>query len=549
MKNIFGKTIVLGMLTLATTSCSDLLKEEPYTQIEQDQFISTASEAEVVLNGVYRGLVSDNTYGLNLSLMLPITTDIAQCEGSTTSGFREVPTNAFTTSNAAVQNTWKSLYNAIYNTNDFIERLAHNMASLPVQDQKLAQMYLGEAHALRALYYFDLLRWYGHIVLMRTTADSHRSPGTFQQATPEEVYAFIENDLKIAIETLPYAVDDQLRNDNSFRFSKGAALGLLSKVYATWAGYPVHDISKWTLAAQTAKLLIDSGKHGLLSSYEQLWKNTCNGEWDPTESLIEVSFYAPTISGNRNLDPVGRIGKWNGVVADAIAGVRGRNSGVVKVVYTFYRDWEKGEQDLRRQLSIANYKYKGTKKEAYSDKTPDEDQKKWQIMTPAKWDTEKYVEPSNLLVNADKSNINWYILRYADVLLLYAEALNESEGSPTSQAYEAVNMVRRRGFGLPITQENSLCDLPEGLSQEEFRDAVRKERSYELCFEGHRRQDLVRWGTYYETIMSTAQKLVDWYSNANYTAADYTKKNKHELLPIPQHETDMMKISQNPGWN
>lgn len=72
----------------------------------------------------------------------------------------------------------------------------------------------------------------------------------------------------------------------------GAALGLLSKVYATWAGYPIYDESKWEEAAKTARTLIESGKHALLSDYEQLWKNTCNGVWDPTESLIEISFYS-----------------------------------------------------------------------------------------------------------------------------------------------------------------------------------------------------------------------------------------------------------------
>ena len=71
----------------------------------------------------------------------------------------------------------------------------------------------------------------------------------------------------------------------------------MTKVYATWAGYPVHDTSKWENAAKTAKILVESGKHHLLSDFEQLWKNTCNGVWDDEESLIEVSFYAPTVTG------------------------------------------------------------------------------------------------------------------------------------------------------------------------------------------------------------------------------------------------------------
>lgn len=124
------------------------------------------------------------------------------------------------------------------------------------------------------------------------------------------------------------------------------------------------------------------------------------------------------------------------------------------------------------------------------------------------------------------------------------------EKNPTQDAYEAINMVRRRGYGLPINTANKIADLP-AMSYTEFRQAVRDERAYELAFEGHRRQDLVRWGVYYETIVQTAQNLVNWYSNANYPARQYTKKGKHELFPIPLRDYDLMKpnCKQNPGWD
>jgi hypothetical protein len=546
------KYIYLVVLLLSVgffSSCSDLLDEKAQSQVDKNKFMNSASEAETVLLGVYRSMVSDNLYGYNLSLLFPLSTDIAQCEGSSTSSFRQIPTNAFTTSNSSVQGTWEDLYTGIYDANDFLETIATRYDSFSATDKQLATIYMAEARTLRALYYFELLRWYGNIVLMTSTEQSYLQPSTFVQAAPDSVFKYIESDLKFAIENLPYASDDNIRSDNSFRISRGAALGLLTKVYATWAGYPVHDTSKWENAAQTAKILIDSGKHSLLPNYQTLWENTCNSVWNPAESLIEVSFYAPTVTGTASEDPCGRIGKWNGVVADMIAGTRGRNAGNVKVVYTFYRDWTNGDLDLRRDLSVANYKYVGTTKTLLSTKTPDTDSKNWQIMTPAKWDTEKYVKAANVLIDNDKSNINWYILRYSDVLLLYAEALNEWKGGPTDEAYEAVNMVRRRGFGYPVTTSNATSDLAAGMSQETFRNAVRQERAYELAFEGHRRQDLVRWGIYYETVKATGQALVDWYSSANYAAVQYTMKNKHELFPIPQRECDIMpNIKQNIGW-
>lgn len=171
-------------------------------------------------------------------------------------------------------------------------------------------------------------------------------------------------------------------------------------------------------------------------------------------------------------------------------------------------------------------------------------------MNPGKWDTEEYVKDANCLVDGNMSNINWYILRYADVLLLYAEALNEWRQGPTDDAYAAVNAVRRRGFNLPIGTASSASDL-SGLSYGQFQKAIRDERAYELAFEGHRRQDLVRWGIYYESIKQTAQDLTDWYVDGEnyYVCSQYTQKDKHELLPIPLQELDIMpQFKQNSGW-
>lgn len=563
MKKILYPIFALCMSVFPLSSCSNLLDEEAQSEIDKTKFMNNASEAEIVLLGVYRNMVTDGMYGYNLSLMFDLSTDLSQCEGNAFTSFREIPTNAFSPSNASIQDTWAMLYNSIYNANDFIETLESKVGSFPQADKGLAKIYLAEARGLRGMYYFELVRWYGNIVLMKNTAQSKQHPSTFVQADPKEVYAFIEQDLLFAAENLPYAADDSYRKNNSFRFSRGTALGLLTKVYATWAGYPVQDKSKWERAALTAQLLIESGKHGLLTNYEELWENTCNGVWNPKESLMEVSFYAPTVTGSNSEDPCGRIGKWNGVSTTEIAGIRGRNAGNVKVVHTFALDWRTKANDLRRDLSIANYKYapnkmlltkndKNTEEQAIADDLdPAKGQSAKQNYTPAKWDTEKYVKSGNALLNNDKSNVNWYILRYSDVLLLYAEALNEWKAGPTTAAYEAVNMVRRRGYSLPISNASSLSDLPANMSQSEFEAAIRQERAYELAFEGHRRQDLVRWGIYYETVSETAQLLVDWYSNANYTAKQFTRKNKHELFPIPQRDYDLMQpnCKQNQGWN
>ena len=529
--------------------------------------MTSSAEAENVLLGVYRNLVEEGMYRYNLSLLFTIPSDIARCEGTTTDNYRIVPSNAYTAVQSDVEITWAALYNAVYDANDFIKELSLKVDSFEEDDKAEAAVYMAEARALRALFYFELVRWFGHITLMTDPDESYKHPSEFTQTDPVEVYEFIEKDLLYAIDVLPYASDDNIRSSNSFRFSKGAALGLLTKVYATWAGYPVHDESKWEAAAKTAKILVESGKHHLnegsadTPGFEQLWYNTCNGIWEPGESLIEVSFYAPSVTGTAANDPVGRIGKWNGVTATGIRGVR--NAGNWKVIPPFLAGWKDRDNDLRFRLSFADWRYTSDGKDPLGrNDLPFEDallpdaadnlkSSFNNILTPAKWDTEKYVEDANYLIDQNMSNINWYILRYADVLLLYAEALNEWHKAPTSEAYEAVNMVRRRGFGLPVNTASSTADLPTGLSYEDFQQAVRDERSYELAFEGHRRQDLIRWGIYYETVRATAQDMADWSENgANYyICARYTQKNKHELLPIPQRDIDLMPLyDQNPGW-
>ncbi len=564
MKKIIYYILIPAMLMLSA-ACSDYLDEESNTEIDKNKYMNNASEAQVVLLGVYRGMVPDGVYGYYLSILFNLGTDIAQVEGSSNERFRIIPTNSFSANQAEVQSTWADLYNGIYNANDFLEAIETKRGSYDEHDQALAQIYIAEARALRALFYFELVRRYGNIALMTNTAMSYQHPSTFIQEDPVKVYEFIEQDLLFASENLPYAIDKSIRDNNSYRFSKGSALGLLAKVYATWAGYPIKDESKWEKAAKTAEILITSGKHKLLKDYEQLWKNAGSGEWDANESLIEVSFYSPTAAAGSS-DPIGRIGKWNGVKTTMVEGVRGSCAGNVKVVHTFVLDWREYKEDLRRDISIANYLYNNDRKlyaqgssdtpeqAEINDTDPTKKQKEKQNYTPAKWDIEKYVPQSNQLINNDKSNVNWYVLRYSDVLLLYAEAMNEWKKGPTTDAYDAINMVRRRGYGLPVDAASSVADLPDGLDESGFRAAVRQERAFELAFEGHRKLDLIRWGIYYETVKTTAMRLGSWWTGGdspNYAVATpgYTTKGKHELFPIPQRDMDIMsQFKQNPLW-
>ena len=142
-------------------------------------------------------------------------------------------------------------------------------------------------------------------------------------------------------------------------------------------------------------------------------------------------------------------------------------------------------------------------------------------------------------------------MRYSDVLLMKAEAINATDG-PTDVAYEAVNQVRRRAYGKPLDTPDATCDLPSGLSKEEFQQAVEDERFREFCFEGIRKWDLIRWGIYVETMQDLAADVMatapeDIYQYCARAGNNTTERNV--LFPIPNTELTVNKLmTQNPGW-
>lgn len=581
------KKEIIAIIAAAVLVPSCSLDENLYTYIDESTYITDAASARNVLFGLYRNLCSLDLYGDRLSIVYDLPTDIAKVDGNSLVNNRDFCCNAHTASNSWVQNTWRYAYNTIYNANDFMEKVASARSRIPEDDQAAVDVYVAEARVIRALMYFELVRNWENISLFTTTAQSRLHPSTFRQEDPETVYGFIETELREAAEVLPWATEDNIRTDNSFMISKGSALGLLARVYVTWAGYPLLDTDKWTDAKEVCEEIITSGKHGLLADYEELWRNACNSVWNPTESLFEISFYSPMISSSGANNCSGYIGKWNGVYVVTNTSPLVRVDARYRAVTTFAARWPDIENDRRFYLSMADYYYEGTDKLGYSEEDNrwyeesgiDGIRKVYRVgygrykvdftdanspvgetlakdaykdgLYVAKWDLTKYQAAGDQLSDGNLSNAHWYLIRYSDVLLMYAEAVNEISG-PTSEAYNAVNMVRRRGYGLDVNStEPTIADLATGMGQEEFRQAIRDERAYELCFEGQRKQDLIRWGIYYDTIVQTGIDLDNWRSQFydNYLAATYTIEGRHELQPIPQRELDLMPLyEQNTGW-
>ena len=200
MDKITGYIAVVFM-SAAVTACS--LDEKVYTQIDES-YVTDAEMAESVLLGVYRDLNVDGIYRWNLSMMFNLPTDEAKIEGSSLVAERLEGCNAYSASSSHVQKTWAALYKAVYDANYFLEMMERRSPDFPEEDAALCDIYVAEARFLRGLLYFELVRWFGHVPLVTSTAESYLPSDQIEQADPVKVYEFIEKDLQ-------YAVDQQIQ--------------------------------------------------------------------------------------------------------------------------------------------------------------------------------------------------------------------------------------------------------------------------------------------------------------------------------------------------
>ena len=150
------KIIYMVLSVLAFISCS--LDEQSFTEMRTKDYMKNASEAETVLLGVYENLTHEHLYGYHLSLYFTLGTDQAVVSGGSTDSWRNVPCNFYSTSAAQVQETWAALYNAVYDANSFIEKLSVAVEGYGSVDKQKAAIMMAEARALRAMFYFDLVR-------------------------------------------------------------------------------------------------------------------------------------------------------------------------------------------------------------------------------------------------------------------------------------------------------------------------------------------------------------------------------------------------------
>ncbi|TDB67430.1 RagB/SusD family nutrient uptake outer membrane protein [Arundinibacter roseus] len=474
----YSKYLLLGVLL---TSCSEFLTLQPEYQINEIAFYKNAKDVETALTGTYAGL--QGLHDAAIVYLGDLTTDNTEIRWTSPTvaetEFDEVnPTPA----NGFLNTIWTSCFSTISRSNNILSRLD----AISMTDAQKRQ-FRGEALFLRAYSYFYLVRIFGNVPIVEV---AFRSPDEIMEfdmtrRPVTEVYSLIINDLNESASLL-----NGLSLPGKSHASVGAARSLLGKVYLT--------TKQFEPAQNVLKQVIDQNAYTLNPDYKRLF---VNGNNELEESIFEIKY----LSGN-----VGEGNSFSSIFTPArfdMAIFPGNMQGSGRVLPTrqMANAYEPG--DRRRNASIGDSVR----------------------LVSGRFEQElhglKFVDFTTGIVG--DGGINFTALRYADVLLMYAEALNETGN--TTQALPFINQVRERAGLAPLA----------GLSKAQLTLAIEQERKVEFFLEGHRWFDLLRTGR--------LQVVLNDYFRQNglaFTVAD------HELLmPIPLREIDINpNLGQNPGY-
>lgn len=598
----------LALLTAALPACS-FLDTDPQI-IPDDGYYNSEQKLIYGLAGVYGVLNSEALYGNYYSLQIANADDLCYFNNYNNSESRPDRYN-HSAGTAAIYDTWSKLYEGIKNANRYIEAVEKT----EIDPGKLSVdigLYIAEARFLRAYYHFLLAQAWGDVPL-RVKATTSPNPNDVQMAAmpQEQVLKWCADEIEATIPDLYEPIDN-----TPSRVSQTVAQGILARVYLFMAGESVKQIDgldkkeMYRRAAYWANEVIASHKHDLNESYEEIFINMIRDQYDTQfhESMWEAEFLGDRTSAT----------DWtNGRIGDLI-GLRSQSRttnysewacnysyGYYNGSYTLWQlYWENDRTadetasatviDKRLTWNLPGYNYRGmnNQKISYKNKAGETvtrylQQTQSMFKTPWVYNNnfampdiegldqtiENAFDPADLVYdptvmcavrNAGKwrretvyekqmsakslyTTINFPILRYADVLLMYAEAINEYAGAPDDQAKEAIREIRKRA-GVK-TDESLLGDYRS------FRDLVRNERGRELAFEGLRKWDLIRWGTFVEKMHNagTNQPTENKYRNVSYTnyaSANYANVTaRHIYLPIPTKELAVNHaLRQNPLW-
>ncbi len=417
----------MALIFISAGSCKKILDQEPQDFLNPLNYYVTEAQLNNALNGVYDPLKDATVYGgNNYQGLLGNDADEVHYTRATPIA---VYTYDYNANDIYVGQFWTSLYKGIARANTLLANIDNNTALSQTMRDKVR----GEALFLRAYYYFRLVDTYGDVPLVLAPVASATDTDIARTAS-KDVYAQILKDLK---ESENFVLDIKTIGFGG-RVSKSAVRAMLARVCLYMAGNPLNDVAKYKEARDWAKKVIDDpiAKHELNPSYSQVFINYAQDLYDIKESIWEVEIWG---NGTEGYFEAGANGAVNGVpTTNPLTGV---NTGYVGILHTYYNLFQNG--DLRRDWSIGNFTYattgpNGTKTFLPANPTPAQLLARY----PAKFRREF---ETRLPKNSGSTPQNAPVIRFSDVLLMFAEAENEVSG-PSQAAVDAVNLVRRRGW-------------------------------------------------------------------------------------------------------
>lgn len=507
-KKVYTFIALVGLITVIT-GCNKILDTQRQGGYDADNYPYPGGSGpyDQFIFGAYNELRNFNVHSQSFITAASIRSDDAD-KGSTPAdgGANAISMDDFPVlpSNGFCNTLWLGYYTLINRCNNTINEV--NTNTQIVSSDQIKQQTIAEARFLRAYAYFNLVRFFGRVPLIDKLFTDPAQQNNIPQSTAIQIYSFIEADLQFAAANLPLVWDNKFVG----RATKGAANGLLAKVFLTQ--------QKWSDAMAAANSVMISGQYDLSTPFDRIFRE--EGE-NSRESVFEVQATASAA-----------IPTNNGVQYAQIQGVRGAGAwdlgwGWNTPTTSLDAAFEAGDPRKNRTILYTSTSTT-TFQTIYGENIPTG-------LPNPRYNNKVYTNPATRTSIGNRFGywMNIRILRYADVVLMYAEAANELGGTANiTNARNALNSIRFRARA----GNNSVLPDITTTDQATLRNAIRQERRVELAMESDRFFDLVRWGIA-QTVLNASGKTA--FTNS-----------RDVLLPIPQTQIDLSAgvLTQNPGY-
>ena len=549
---------------LAFSSCSDFLDQKSASELDTENTYNSEYYTSTFINKIYGGLTQDRTYSQDMAFIYLMNSDVELVDGlganATLISERGFCNYNTTPAYAKLADLWTAMYGVIENCNLAIDGI-RNSAIADRQSMKFA---LGEAITIRAMLYFDLVRLFGDIPMKMEPTKVDLSNVYMPKTDRDVILSTLLTDLEEATELLPWAGQNSYTTE---RATKGYAHALAAQIALTKAGYVIREKAKegyetaeytdniyptqrpseterkelYQTALKHLSALINSGVHKLNSSFENEWYLINQLKLDQTyrENIFEIPMLQ-NVSGELAYTVGVRL---NGITSKY---GYGNSSGKMKLTSDLFYSYDKN--DLRRDITCSTIQIKEDvdAKGAAATITESLGNAPFGLYV-GKWDPRMENDTwlaQNKAANAKHmTGVNVVKVRFAQILLWYAEVMNELAGPDASYpgdagmtARQALELVHTRAFDDQSQAQNYIDAIPA--TKEDFFNALVDENKWELAGEGARKWDLIRWNLLTQKILEMKENYIN-----DITAAQEKDENDRYQKTVYYNYTDETKTT------